>query len=109
MHAGAEQSPHLLRRHRIPNVQAIDASHTRADPRAWSLSAFGVVRRQPDMTLLGGIQRRHLPSQIVVPRPGAELADTHRHTPLKANQVTPAVSQAGIQTGDAEGVSNIEL
>jgi hypothetical protein len=31
------------------------------------------------MTLLSGIQRRDLPGQIVVPRPGAELVNAHRH------------------------------
>ena len=44
-----------------------------------ALAAFGVVGGQPDMALLGGIQRRDLPGQIVVPRPGAELVDAHRH------------------------------
>ena len=32
---------------------------------------------------------------------------THRHNPLKANRVNPAVSQAGVRTDDAEGVSHI--
>ena len=81
MHAGAEQRPHLLRGHRFPCVEAVDADQARSDPGSRSLSAFGVVRGQPDMTLLGGIQRRDLPGQIVVPRPGAELVDAHRHTP----------------------------
>ena len=54
------------------------------------------------MALLGGIQRRDLPGQIVVPRPGAELVDAHRHNHLKANRVNPAVSQAGVRTDDAE-------
>jgi hypothetical protein len=31
------------------------------------------------MTLLGGVQRRDLPGQIVIPRPGGELVDAHRH------------------------------
>jgi hypothetical protein len=31
------------------------------------------------MALLGGIQRRHLPRQVVVPRPGAELVNAHGH------------------------------
>ena len=80
MHAGAEQGPHLLRGDRIPSVEAVDAGQAGADPGSRSLSAFGVVGGQPDMTLFGGIQRRDLPGQIVVPRPGAELVDTHRHT-----------------------------
>ena len=54
------------------------------------------------MALLGGIQRRDLPGQIVVPRPGAELVNAHRHNPLKANRVNPAVSQAGVRTDDAK-------
>jgi hypothetical protein len=45
------------------------------------------------MALLSGIQRRYLPGQVVIPRPGAELMDTHRHNPLKANPVNLAVSQ----------------
>ena len=32
------------------------------------------------MTLLGRIQRRDLPGQIVIPRPGCELVEAHRHT-----------------------------
>ena len=80
MHAGAEESPHLLRCDRIPSLDAVDAGQARADPGSRSLPAFGVVRGQPDMTLFGGIQRRYLPGQIVVPRPGAELVNTHRHT-----------------------------
>ena len=79
MHAGAEESPHLLRGHRIPGVQAVDAGHARADPRSRALSPFGVVGGQPDMALLGGIQRRDLPGQVVVPRPGGELVNAHRH------------------------------
>jgi hypothetical protein len=42
---------------------------------------FGVVGGQPDVALLGGVQRRYLPGQIVVPRPGAELVNAHRHNP----------------------------
>ena len=33
------------------------------------------------MALRGGIQRRDLPGQVVVPRPGAELVNAHRHNP----------------------------
>jgi hypothetical protein len=79
MHAGAEESPHLLRGHGIAGTETVDAGHARADPGSRSLSAFGVVGGQPDMALLGGIQRRDLPGQIVIPRPGAELVDAHRH------------------------------
>jgi hypothetical protein len=78
--AGAEQGPHLLRGDRILSVEAVEAGQARSDPRPRSLSPFGVVGGQPEMTLFGGIQRGNLPSQIVVPRPGAELVDAHRHT-----------------------------
>jgi hypothetical protein len=33
------------------------------------------------MALRGGIQRRDLPGQVVVPRPGAELVNAHCHNP----------------------------
>jgi hypothetical protein len=61
MHAGAEQSPHLLRGDRSPSVEAVDAGQARSDPRPRSLSPFRVVGGQPDMTLFGDIQRRNLP------------------------------------------------
>ncbi len=81
MHAGAEEGPHLFRGHCVPGAEAISAGYARADPRARTLSPFGVVGRQSDVALLGGIQRRDLPSQVVIPRPGAELVDAHRHNP----------------------------
>ena len=31
------------------------------------------------MTFLSRVQRRHLPGQIVIARPGGELVHTHRH------------------------------
>jgi hypothetical protein len=80
MHAGAEKRPHLPSGDRIPRGKAINAGHTGADPGARSFSAFGVVGGQPDMTLLGSVQCCDLPGQIVVPRPGAQLVDAHRHT-----------------------------
>jgi hypothetical protein len=80
MHAGAEQSPHLLRGDHIPGVEAIKVGQGRSDPGSWSFSAFGVVGGQPDMALLGCVECRDLPGQIVVPRPCAELVDAHRHT-----------------------------
>jgi hypothetical protein len=55
MHPGSEECLHLLRSDRIAGTEAIDAGQTGADPRSWSLSAFGVVGRQPDMALLGGV------------------------------------------------------
>jgi hypothetical protein len=79
MHARAEEGPHLLRRHHIPGAQAVKPDYARANPGSRTLSAFGVVGRQPDMSLRGSVQRRDLPGQIVVPRAGAELVDAHRH------------------------------
>jgi hypothetical protein len=79
MYAGAEERPHLLSGDRIPSVEATDAGHAGADPCSRSLSAFGVVGGQPDVAFFGGIQRRDLPGQVVVPRPGGELVNCHRH------------------------------
>ena len=76
----AEQRSHLLRGHRVAGGQAVDPVHPGADPHPRGLTPFGVVRRQPGMTFLGCIQRRHLPGQVVIPRPGGELVHTHRHT-----------------------------
>ena len=39
------------------------------------------------MALPGGIQRRHLPGQIVIPPPGGELVDAHRHNPRKVRRL----------------------
>src|SRR4029453_6369528 len=109
MHAGSEQRLHLLRRHGIPGTEPIDASHARPNPRPRALPPVGVVGRQSNMALLGGIQRRDLPRQVVIPRPGAELVDAHRHNPPKANPVTLAVSAEGVRTGDAGGVSAMTI
>ena len=79
MHASSEERLHLLRGHRIADVHAVDARHARPDPPSEALTPFGVVGGQRDVALLGGVERRNLPCQVVVPRPGAELVDTHRH------------------------------
>jgi hypothetical protein len=84
VHARPEESPHLLGGDSVPGVQAIDADHAGTDPRSGAFSAFGVIGVEPDMTLIGGIQGRDLPGQVVVPRPGAELVDAHRHNHQKA-------------------------
>jgi hypothetical protein len=81
MQAGAEECPHLLPGDRIPSAETINAGQAGADPGSRSFSAFAVVGGQPDMALLGGIQRHDLPGQIVIPRPSAELVNTHRHNP----------------------------
>jgi hypothetical protein len=81
MQTAAEQRSHLLRCHLVAGGQAVDPVHPRTDPHPWRLTPFGVVRRQPRMTLLSRVQRRHLPGQIVIPRPSGELVHTHRHKP----------------------------
>ena len=63
----AEQRSHLLGGHRVAGGQAVDPVQAGTDPHPGCLTPFGVVRRQPGMTLLGRIQRRHLPGQIVIP------------------------------------------
>ena len=80
VHTGAEQRPHLLRGHRVAGVEAVDAGHPRTDPHPGLLAPFGVVGGQAGVALLGRIQRRHLPGQIVIPRPGGQLVHAHRHT-----------------------------
>src|SRR5688572_6522702 len=107
MHARTEERPHLLRRHRIPSAQAVDVGHPRADPRSWSFSALGVVGGQLDMALLGGVQRRNLPRQVVVPRPGAQLVNAHRHNHPKGNGSASRSAKRVASTGDAGGVPDM--
>jgi hypothetical protein len=66
MQTAAEQRSHLLGSHRVAGGQAVDPVQAGTDPHARRLTPFGVVRRQPDMTFLGRIQRRDLPGQIVI-------------------------------------------
>ena len=81
MQPGPEQGPHLLRGHHVAGVEAVDTGHPRADPDPGGFAAFGVVGRQSEMALLGGVQGGDLPGQVVIPRPGGELVDAHRHNP----------------------------
>ena len=55
MEADAEQCPHLLRSHRIANLQTVDPSQSRPDPHTGVLTALGVVAGERDMALLGRI------------------------------------------------------
>ena len=100
MQTAAEQRSHLLRGHRVANGQAIDPVHAGTDPHPGRLTPFGVVRRQPGVTFLGRIQRRDLPGQIVIPRPGCELVQAHRHTHPKgvhaAGAVRPTRATSGV-------------
>jgi hypothetical protein len=83
MQTAAEQGAHLLRRHRVAGIQAVDPVHTGTDPRPRGLASFGVIRSQPGMPLVGRIHGSDLPGQIVITRPGSELMQTHRHIHLK--------------------------
>jgi hypothetical protein len=77
----AEQRSHLLPGHRVASGKSVDPVHPRADPHPRGLTPFGVIRRQPGVILLSRVKRRHLPGQIVIPRPGGELVHAHRHNP----------------------------
>jgi hypothetical protein len=66
----AEQGSHLLRGHWVADGQVVDAGHAGTDPHPRRLTTFGVIRGQPGVTFAGRIQRRDLPSQIVVSGPG---------------------------------------
>jgi hypothetical protein len=48
------------------------------------------------MALRGGVQRRDLPGQIVVPRPGAELVNAHRHTHRRRTRSTSGQPAGGM-------------
>lgn len=63
----AEQGPHLLRRHQVPGVQAVDPGQAGTHPHPRRFAPFGVVRRQADMPLVSGVQGGHLPGQVVIP------------------------------------------
>jgi hypothetical protein len=77
----AKQGSHLLRGHRVAGGKSVDPVHPRPVRHPGGLTAFGVIGRQPGVTFLSGVQRRHLPGQVVISRPGGELVHTHRHDP----------------------------
>jgi hypothetical protein len=79
----AEQRLHLLRRHRIAGLQAVDPGQSGANPHTGCFATLGVVAGERDVAFLGGIQGRDLPSQVVVPRPRGQLVDAHRHASQK--------------------------
>ena len=99
------QRLHLLRRHHIAGVQAVDPGHAGADPAARHFAFGGVVRRQPDMALVGGVQRGDLPGQVVVPRPRRQLVDRHRHTPHRPYAARYPITSAAERSLGASGVS----
>ena len=61
------------------------------------------------MPFLGRIQRRDLPGQIVIPRPGCELVQAHRHTHLKGVHTAGAVRPTRVTSDGALGVSNMDI
>jgi hypothetical protein len=95
----AEQGSHLLRRHRVASGKSVDPVHPRSDPHPRGLTPFGVVRRQASVTFLGRIQGRHLPGQVVIPRPRCELVKAHRHTHLKGYMAALAVRPTRAPSG----------
>ena len=84
MQPAPEQSAHLLRRHRVADVQTVDTLHAGTDPHPGRLAPFGVVRGEPGVSLVGRVQGSDLPGQIVITRPGGELVQAHGHTHPKA-------------------------
>jgi hypothetical protein len=111
MQPGPEQRPHLLRGHHIAGVEAVDPDQPRAHPHPGSFPAFGVVRRQPEMPLLGRVQGGDLPRQIVIPRPRSELVNAHRHTPRsRSRPLRRSVRRHGIrQCKEVCGTSDLEI
>ena len=101
----AEQRSHLLGGHRVAGGQAVDPVQAGTDPHPGRLTPFGVVRRQPGMTLLGRIQGRDLPCQVVIPGSRCELVDAHRHTHPKGVHAAGAVRPTRATSGGAWGVS----
>jgi hypothetical protein len=83
MQAHAEQRLHLLRSHLIPGLHTVDAGQPRADPYTRCLTTLGVVAGEWNAAFFGRIQGRHLPGQVVVPRPSGQLVDAHRHASQK--------------------------
>jgi hypothetical protein len=107
MQTAAEQRPHLLRGHRVADGQAVHPVQAGTQPNPRRLTPFGVVRRQPDMTFLGRIQRRDLPSQVVIPGPRGQLVQAHRHTHPKGVHTARAVRPTRATSGSAWGVTDL--
>ena len=107
MQPAPKQSAHLLRRHRIADIQTVDTCHAGTDPHSRRLAPLGVIRRQAGMTLLGRIQGSDLPGQIVITRPGGELMQTHRHTPERPPHPPRRSHRPGGTSVSAPGVWHI--
>ena len=105
MQPAPEQSAHLLRRHRVADVQTVDALHAGTDPHPRRLAPLGVVRGEPDVSLVGRVQGSDLPGQIVITRPGGELVQTHGHTSERQFRPPRRSRQPGVPSVSALGVS----
>jgi hypothetical protein len=81
--AGTEQGPHLFGGHPIAGVQTVQTGHAGADPPARGFALVGVVGRQRRAGVLGRVLTRDLPGQVLIPRPGRDLVQRHRHNNQK--------------------------
>jgi hypothetical protein len=77
---GAEQVAHLLLGDHVAGAQPFEPGHAAANPHARRFTLRAVVRRQARVAALRHILGRDLPGQVVVPAPGGQLVDGHRHT-----------------------------
>ncbi len=105
--AGAEQGLHLLGRDDVACVQPDDAGHAGADPASGNLALLGVVAGQADVAAFGGVQGRYLTGQVVVPGPGGDAVEGHRHTLPKPIEEAIGTRQLRGIFGNAEGVCHM--
>jgi hypothetical protein len=80
MTAFAEQAAHLLGGHHVAVLDAVDPDQPGADPAPRGLALRLVVVDQPYAAELGRIGGGDLAGQVLIPRPGRELLQRHRHT-----------------------------
>jgi hypothetical protein len=104
-----QQSAHLLRRHRVADIQTVDTCHAGTDPHPGRLAPLGVIRSQPGASLVGRVQGSDLPGQIVITRPGAELVQAHSHTPKRQSRPPRRSPRPGVPSVSALGVSAIMI
>ena len=107
MQPAPEQSAHLLRRHRVADVQTVDSLHAGTDPHPGRLAPFGVVRGEPGVPLVGRVQGSDLPGQIVITGPGGELVQAHGHTPERQFRPPRRSRRPGVPSVSALGVWDI--
>jgi len=81
MAAGPEQLLHLLGRDGTPGLDPVEPGQARTDPATGRLALGGVVVGQASGAILGGVERRDLAGEVLVPRARGELVKRHRHLP----------------------------